>query len=889
MAFMLTPRKRFEQSKRINGSLGEKGIPKTTREALGIKRVFGNGIFLIDDGKKPYIYDRSYLVADINFCNKNDDERERILEDLQKFLNFMSCDFKITIANEYRDMKGFLREVFTDIHKEEYPLIDTGMREFLKQKVCEAEMYDIKQVILLTVTTRAANYDEARRYFLDLDVELEHFFMTVGSFVTALSSEERLSAIRRFFYRDTRENHISTDNPMDDPVMDVIPTVIESGERDFFVAGDQYISVLFGRDYDSALSDTKTIYPLTQVEFPSFVTLDFAPVDQSVFKEMLKSAQIGNERAIAQEMDTKRSAGQLLTGVSYAKNRKKDELEEYRDQVDDNDETCSFIGLLVVITASSEEELANRIETMQRVAKESGIILDLYCYQQLQAFNTALPTGCRLVKNMRPFFSSSATALHPFHAEDLIEPGGQLYGINRTTNHVVFANRKYLKSPHGIIIGHTGGGKSFFLKTTEISQTLLCSDDDLTAIDPQNELQSVCALFGGTFIDFTPKSQVHINPMEVPDDVLEKNGRKEAFVADITEWANSFCAAVMHGINYTQEYSSVVGRAVRNVYERVFSKRKIKQPTIVDLRNELMAQEKSSDNESDKLIIHRIVNSLEEYTDGAYDMFAHKSNVDLSNRFVVFGLANVAQDFWEPVMITVMSFLSNRMEYNRKLRRATRLVIDETQVVTANASSAHILHKAVITYRKFGGICTMAMQNLTRALENPELRDMFSNCGYKCFFDQGGVDAQHLAEIQELSAREYEFLAEETPGNGVMIWGKKVILLNAQMDKENPLYKEFSTNFHEDGTAWEASAKDDASGFEYEEDDHEKPDDSEAELSMEERQIMDILSSVSVTESEIGTLFEISESKSAVLLDELIRKRLVTTKSENGLIYYEAV
>ena len=91
----------------------------------------------------------------------------------------------------------------------------------------------------------------------------------------------------------------------------------------------------------------------------------------------------------------------------------------------------------------------------------------------------------------------------------------------------------------------------------------------------------------------------------------------------------------------------------------------------------------------------------------------------------------------------------------------------------------------------------MAMQNFSASLENEKLRDMFSNCGYKCFLDQGGMDAKNLAQIQELSAIEYNSLTEETPGFGLMVWGKKVILFNAKMDPQNPLYDLFSTNFHE--------------------------------------------------------------------------------------------
>ena len=131
---------------------------------------------------------------------------------------------------------------------------------------------------------------------------------------------------------------------------------------------------------------------------------------------------------------------------------------------------------------------------MRLLGKENGVILDTYNNVQLKAFNTALPIGCRLVNKMRSFLTSSLVALQPFYAQDLQELGGFFYGVNKTTNHLVFANRKFLKSPHGMIVGHTGGGKSFLIKETEVSQTLLSTDDDLQMIDPQNEMEGICAM-----------------------------------------------------------------------------------------------------------------------------------------------------------------------------------------------------------------------------------------------------------------------------------------------------------------------------------------------------------------------------------------------------------
>ena len=91
----------------------------------------------------------------------------------------------------------------------------------------------------------------------------------------------------------------------------------------------------------------------------------------------------------------------------------------------------------------------------------------------------------------------------------------------------------------------------------------------------------------------------------------------------------------------------------------------------------------------------------------------------------------------------------------------------------------------------------MAMQNLTAALHNEQLKELFSNCSYKCFLDQGGVDANALAEIQELSRTEFNALNSDQVGCGVMVWGKKVILFDAKVSRQNSIYDAISTNFHE--------------------------------------------------------------------------------------------
>lgn len=794
MAFYMNPAKRFSDS--ITLTTAPVKTPKNTREALFIHKAYPNGIFQIENSKGAVLYDRCYTFTDISYVNKDDEDKANVLLSLMDFLKGMSTSFKITVSNQYQNMTQFVNDIFTDINRSDYPEVSEGISMWIKEKMENSDLHDLNRVLTLTITVRTRTYDEARSYFLGMDTELERLFSAMRSIIVPMKAEQRLNMIRNFFYQEEKKGYDFNH----DALYDVIPVSVDQ-YRDFMMFNnDTYVSVLFARDFDTALDDGKLIHTISDTSYQSFVTIDYAPVEHSVTRSMLRSAYGNNERAISQEADSKKSNNQAVTGISYSKKKKRAELEGYMDQLDDDSEECIQAGLLVVVTAGSEDELAARIESMQRTAKNVGAYLETYNYVQLKAFNTALPTGVRQVKKMRSFYTSSLVALQPFFAPEVTEPGGIFYGINNTTKNLVFANRKSLTSPQGIIIGPTGAGKSFLIKETEITQTLLSTDDDLQIIDPQNETQNVCAMYGGLFLDFTPKSDIHINPMEVPLSLFKAGTKKdrELFIADVTKWATSFTEAIMKKIVYTQEHSNFIEQAVQNVYDKVFSRNNLIQPTIKDVRKELMILEDNNENAHDKKIIHEMVNCLYSYTDGVYDMFAYPSDVDISTyRLVAFGLKNVDENYWQPVMISIMFFLSIRMNYNQELQKATRLVVDETQVVTRNASSAQILLNAVITYRKFGGIVTLAMQNLTRALENPDLRDMFQNCGYKMFFQQVGEDAERLSKIQDLTQAEYDALKSDRPGRSVMVWGKKVIILDSLMSKDNPLYEVFSTNFHE--------------------------------------------------------------------------------------------
>lgn len=806
---LLNAEKVFTSKKQLSRPI--KKVPGKVKDTLNICRAYEDGIFQIEDMEGMALYDRCYVFEDVNYINQDDGKKEEMLLNLMKCFKALNTQWKMTIANEQMDLDEFLAGIYRPIHGEEYQEIGEWIGEWVNEKVKEGSR-DLNRVMYLTVTCRSRTHEEACMYFATLDTTLQMVFGALGSRLYRMSGRERLAALQRIFqmgspqipygggmedgeggpgkgrHHDAWKNHI-------------LPPSIRQN-KSCLELGDRYVSVLFGHSYAASLNEGKVLHDLVNIPYPVYVTLDVEPVDKKVLTDKLVAAHVNTEKAINEEMDRKKALGQY-GGVSYRKSKRKDEIEDYIDQMESNDEQGAFIGLLVAATADSLGELQKRVESLKAIASSNNFTLDTYNYRQLKALSTALPIGGRQVDNMRFFLSSSQVAFNPYYAHDLADENGYCYGLNRVTKRLLRGNRKLLANPHGIIVSHTGGGKSFLIKATEVSQTLLLTDDDVIIIDPQNEFRECIDDFSGQYFDFTPKCGIYLNPYEIPEDTwMGGDLEREKFIAVKSEYCVSFCTAAMRNITVTQEHAAAVGRAVRLVYEKAFAEKRLKhQPTLRDIYGELTRQAEETNSEYEKRNLSQILNSLEEYTYGSYDMFAHESNMDIHNRLCGFGLKNVPEGIWEPVMVTLMHFLSERLEHNQGPRIATHLIVDETQVVCSRKSSAMQLLRAVETYRKFGGIVTMAIQNLTRAMEIPELRDMFSNCSYKCFFDQGGIDAAMLQQIQELSAAEAKSLSEDMPGRGVMVWGKKVLLFDAVMAKENPLYEKFSTNFHEKAQA----------------------------------------------------------------------------------------
>ena len=313
-------------------------VPKNVKQSLQIDRAFENGIFKIEPKEKMAVYDRCYIFEDINYINKNIGEQKDFLMNLMFWLNSMDVEFKITLANEYQSMEEFLESIRAEKNKAEYPDIANGIRQWQDERIKETNP-NVTTLRYLTVTTRADNEANARVYLNAIETTIMEAFAGWGSRIEKLSTLERLESLQKLICPNHPEQQDYINLPSDkkkhqkDWKNDILPRSIKQYPN-YMVMGDTYVTVLFGHRYRQAIDTDKFIHSMSNVSYPSFLTLDYAPVETDLVNDKLINAQVNNERAITEEIEQKRNAGIPAINASYPREKKKNEIESYIDQLD---------------------------------------------------------------------------------------------------------------------------------------------------------------------------------------------------------------------------------------------------------------------------------------------------------------------------------------------------------------------------------------------------------------------------------------------------------------------------------------------------------------------------------------------------------------------------
>jgi type IV secretory pathway VirB4 component len=145
--------------------------------------------------------------------------------------------------------------------------------------------------------------------------------------------------------------------------------------------------------------------------------------------------------------------------------------------------------------------------------------------------------------------------------QDIRHENGIYYGQNIISENMIIVDRRQLLNGNEIIVGVSGGGKSFIGKG-EITELVLGTDADIIIIDPEREYVPLVNAMGGEIINISATSPSHINAMDMNKDYGD--GANPVILK--SEFILSLCEQLIGGANLGAKQKSIIDRCTASVY-----------------------------------------------------------------------------------------------------------------------------------------------------------------------------------------------------------------------------------------------------------------------------------------------------------------------------------
>ena len=757
--------------------------PKSIQQTIEIMKVAENGIFEVARNR----FSKCYRFQDINYTTTNETEQIDIFERYCKFLNSLDVSFKITINNKNKDMEQVRDYVFLQRKDDGYDGFRRIYNNIMEQKIHEGRQ-GIEQERYLTITIERKNFEEAKAQFATIEASVHKAFGELGAEIVPLSGNERIKVLYDYYHlgeensfdfdiREAKKVGADFRNDLCNGMMQFYP--------DYFKDEKKFCRALFIKKYPSSLSD-RFLNEITSLPVHSITSIDVVPIPKDMTTKVLQKKYLGIESDIIKQQRVRNKNNDFSSEISYNKRIEKKEIEEIMDDVRENDQCLYYVSVTIILMADTKEELDSMTETVETIGKRNSVTIEEHYLKQRESLNTALPIGVRQVETMRTMLTQSLAVLMPFNVQELNDKQGCYYGINQVSKNINIGNRKKLINGNGFVFGVPGSGKSFFCKM-EMGNVFLSGNDEIIVIDPMNEYFDIAQTYGGTVVNMSTYTDNYVNPLDMDVWSLDLNDSK-GMIREKGEFMLGLCEQCM-GESLNSRQKSIIDRCVRKLYIEIARNREKYVPIMSDFYEILMNQPEDEARD--------IALSLELFVNGSLNIFNHQTNVDVDNRFTVYGIRDLGTELSPITMLVMMESIQNRIIANGKRGIATWLYIDEFHVLLNSEYSAKYLQQLWKKVRKQGGLCTGITQNIVDLLQNYTATTMLANSEFVALLKQANTDSSRMAEVIGVSEAQLRFVTNTSSGMGLMKCGNVVITFDNTIEKGTDLYNLYNTNIHE--------------------------------------------------------------------------------------------
>lgn len=787
-------------------------IPNSVQKSIPILADFDEGMFEVQPNK----YSKMYRVKDINYKIQKYEEGVNAFIRLAEFHNYFSEDVhyqividKRVVSKAEQERKIFYKMAGDDFdkHRKEYN------NKILRRAIVRGRN-DMQKEIYVVVTIDADTPLDALLRFHKIDADIVTNLRKIGSDGEPLGTEERLEYFHDKFRRGREgELHIDFEWLKEHGISsldEIAPTFMQFNKKEMMI-DDYYYRNMYLTNLPAGLSD-EFLCELGENDFPTTVSLSVEAIAQDKALRLVRRQMTGIE---TNKIDAEKRAIKAGYNPETIQHSIKDAYahitETYDDMLNKN-QKLFFVNITVCIGGDTLDELDENCKVVMSKARKYTCQLETFTIQQEEAWKTTLPFGYVPKETAvdRSLTTEALAVFMPFSNQELFQSGGFYYGLNQISGNLVIVNRTKMKTPSGFILGSSGSGKSFSTKG-ELLNVLLADDKTgIIIIDPENEYSDFCRTFLGSVIKISSTSSNYINPMDLPlayglddDETVENTPieickdkalkKKSDYIVSIIEAMISKNKGFSNESEITPQQRSIIDRCMLRTYAEYngsnFDEKYL--PTLVDLQNELDKEKGTADGMA-------LAEGVEYYTRGSMDMFAHKTNVNIDNRLVVFNIRDLRGSLQQIGLTIVFDFIWNTMITNKNKGVRTYCYCDEIHVMFKNYTSADYLAQLYKRGRKYGLVITGITQSVTDLLNSQQAQGMIANADFVMMLNQSARDLDILVDLLNISDAQKPFVTGAEAGTGLIFAEKVIVPFQNHFPSDTYLYKLISTKFGED-------------------------------------------------------------------------------------------
>ena len=433
-----------------------------------------------------------------------------------------------------------------------------------------------------------------------------------------------------------------------------------------------------------------------------------------------------------------------------------------------------MFDMSLYIDAKAQDKKTLDKVTSQIKASMASIMISpkVPSFQMYSALRSVLPIGINELQLTRNITSSAAAACFPFAITSLEHHAtGILIGFNQINNIPIIIDPFELSNPNIVVLGTSGGGKSYCIKLLLMREFM--EGVDINIIDPQAEYTDLVKTFEGKTIRIAPDSDNIINPMDFLGQTYDekKLSLLSFFKVLMGEMDEGMRAILDDCIDSTYEDAGITHDP------RTWTK---EPPILEDLYDHVLPLTRS-----DKDIIYRpamaIVTRLKPFVTGGLRFLNQHTKLELDNRMISFDIRDIPDIGKGPIMFLLLEYIYNHMKKSRKRKI---VAIDEAWTVLSAGEEGDYVNRIIKTCRKFNLGLIMITQDVEDLLTSKAGRAVMANTATKLLLKQDTTVIDDIIDRFHLNEAEANFVKRSGVGNALLIAGNSRIPIYIQASPE---------------------------------------------------------------------------------------------------------